>query len=98
MITEDSPVIGEGPIYQNQESYLIKFLYDDYVCYGRILSYLFDSLYDIFFNIRISKELWESLKRKYDKECVGLKKYIVGQYFDYKMADSYSILKQVHEP
>jgi guanylate kinase len=37
------------------------------------------------------------LKKKYSTEDVGLKKYVVGRFLDYKMTDDKPIMEQVHE-
>ncbi|KAL8089042.1 hypothetical protein AgCh_038706 [Apium graveolens] len=41
-----------------------------------------------------SKVLWESLDHKYKTEDTGAKKWIVGRFLDYKMADSKTVVSQ----
>ena len=47
--------------------------------------------------MKTSKELWESLDRKYKFEDTGAKKFIVGRFLDYKMVDSRSVVSQMQE-
>ncbi|KAL8149960.1 hypothetical protein AgCh_006827 [Apium graveolens] len=44
-----------------------------------------------------TKALWESLDHKYKIEDAGTKKWIVGRFLDYKMADSKTLVSQVQE-
>ncbi|GJW16971.1 pol polyprotein [Tanacetum coccineum] len=44
-----------------------------------------------------SKELWESLERKYKTEDDGTKKFVVARFLDYKMVDSKSVVSQVQD-
>ena len=44
-----------------------------------------------------TKELWDSLEKKYKTENAGIKKFIVGKFLDFKMVDSKTVLSQVQE-
>ena len=44
-----------------------------------------------------AKELWESLDHKYKSEDAGAKKFLVGQFMNFKMVDSKSVISQVQE-
>ncbi|GKA75991.1 hypothetical protein Tco_0782369 [Tanacetum coccineum] len=44
---------------------------------------------------RLTKELWESLERKYKTKDAGTKKFVVARFLDYKMADSKNVISQV---
>ena len=48
-------------------------------------------------SIKTTKELWDSLDKKYKTEDAGTKKFIVGKLLDYKMVDSKAVLSQVQE-
>lgn len=54
---------------------------------------LHDSLYNVYSTIKTMKKLWESLDRKYRIKDAGTKKFVVGQFIDYKMADSKTMIK-----
>ena len=49
---------------------------------------LTDSLYNVYSDKKTTKELWESLDRKYKTEDAGIKKFVVDCFLDYKMVDS----------
>ena len=68
------------------------FLYKNYILNG------FDNtLYSVYSSIKIAKELWDSLDKKYKTKDAGIKKFIVGKLLDYKMTDSKTVLSQVQE-
>ena len=48
-------------------------------------------------NAKTSKELREALEKKYKTEDVGMKKFIVAKFLDYKMIDSKTVVTQVQE-
>ncbi|GJV15629.1 putative reverse transcriptase domain-containing protein [Tanacetum coccineum] len=48
---------------------------DDYVCRGLILNGMSDSLFDIYQNVKSSKELWDSLEAKYMAENASSNKF-----------------------
>ena len=58
---------------------------------------LTDSLYNVYTDKKTTKELLESLDRKYKTEDVGAKKFVVGRFLDYKMVDSKTVVSQVQE-
>ena len=58
---------------------------------------LADSLYIAYSYKKTSKALWESLEQKYKIEDSRPKKFVVGQFFDYKMVDSKTVANQVKE-
>ena len=69
----------------------------DYLCRNYVMNSLNDSLYNVYSAKRSSKELWESLDRKYKTEDAGSKKYIVGRFLDFQMVDSKTVVSQVQE-
>ncbi|XP_049363682.1 uncharacterized protein LOC125828429 [Solanum verrucosum] len=46
-----------------------------------------DDLYNVYSNMKTSKELWDALEKKYKTEDAGMKKFIVAKFLDYKMID-----------
>ena len=67
------------------------------ICRGHILNTLSDCLYDLYTSMKSPKEIWNTLEAKYKTEKVGMDKFIIQKYFDYKMLDNVSVLDQVHE-
>uniref|UniRef100_A0A5B7BVL1 Putative retrotransposon protein, Ty1-copia subclass n=1 Tax=Davidia involucrata TaxID=16924 RepID=A0A5B7BVL1_DAVIN len=76
---------------------ILKFKEDDYACHGHILSTLCDFLYDLYCETGSAKDLWESLEKKYGKKNAGEEKYVVGEYFDFKMVEEQPVLEQAHQ-
>ena len=58
---------------------------------------LTNTLYNVYYTKSSANELWESLDRKYETEDVRAKKFIVGQFLDFKMVDSKIVVNQVQE-
>ena len=58
---------------------------------------LTDTLYNVYYTKNSTKELWESLDRKYKTKDVGAKKFIMGRFLDFKMVDSKTVVSQVQE-
>nr|GEX28191.1 hypothetical protein [Tanacetum cinerariifolium] len=48
-------------------------------------------------NVKISKELWDTLEAKYMVEDVSSKKFFVNNFTNYKMTDSRPVLEQYNE-
>ena len=48
-------------------------------------------------SIKTAKKLWESLDKKYKTEDVGMKKFKVDRFLDYKMVDCKTIISQVQD-
>nr|GEV63985.1 zinc finger, CCHC-type [Tanacetum cinerariifolium] len=49
---------------------------DDYICRGHILNGMSDSLFDVYTNVELAKELWDSLESKYMAEDSLSKKFL----------------------
>ena len=45
----------------------------------------------------MAKKLWTSPDNKYKIKDAGTKKFIVGQFLEYKMVDSKTVISQVKE-
>ena len=69
----------------------------DFLCRNYILNGLDDSLYNVYSPIITAKKLWASLDKKYKTEDDGTKKFIVGQFLEYKMVDSMTVISQMQE-
>ena len=62
-----------------------------------ILNGLADDLYDYYNNCNTTKQVWETLEKKYNTKEVGVKKYVVSPYLKYQMNDERFMLAQCHE-
>ena len=54
-------------------------------------------MYNVYSQVKTTKELWESLEKKYKTEDASMKKFIVGRFLDYKMVDSKTVTSKVQE-
>ncbi|GJZ15361.1 zinc finger, CCHC-type containing protein [Tanacetum coccineum] len=70
---------------------------DDYICRGRILNGMSDSLFDVYSNVESAKELCDSLESKYMVEDSSSKKFLVSNFNNYKMVDSRPVMEQYNE-
>ena len=46
------------------------------------MSGLQDDMYNVYNNVKTSKELWDALEKKYKTEDAGMKKFIVAKFLD----------------
>ena len=65
---------------------------DKLICRGHILNTLSDHLYDLYTSMKSPKEIWNALEAKYKTEKIGMNKFTIQKYFDYKMLDNISVL------
>ncbi|XP_070014514.1 uncharacterized protein [Nicotiana sylvestris] len=56
-----------------------------------------DGLYNVYSIMKISRELWNALEKKYKTEDAGLKKFVAAKFLDFKMIDGKSVIAQVQE-
>ncbi|KAK9682386.1 hypothetical protein RND81_10G070100 [Saponaria officinalis] len=70
---------------------------DDYICRGHILNGMSDSLFDIYQNVESAKDLWNQSESKYMDEEASSKKFLVGNFMNYKMIDSRPVMEQYNE-
>ncbi|GKA51426.1 hypothetical protein Tco_0744622 [Tanacetum coccineum] len=71
--------------------------HSDFVCFNYVLNGLMDSLYNVYYKTNTAKELWESLEHMYKTEDVGIKKFMVARFLDYKMVDSKNVISHVQD-
>ena len=70
---------------------------DDYTCRGHILNAMEDSLFDLYYNVKSAKELWEKLETRYMKEDATYKKFLVSNFNTFKMVDERPVMEQFWE-
>ncbi|RXH91753.1 hypothetical protein DVH24_020776, partial [Malus domestica] len=64
----------------------------EYYCHNRILSALSDHLYDVYHaTTSTAKELWETLEAEYGIVDVGMDRFTVSNFNDYKMVNNKSV-------
>ncbi|XP_075091902.1 uncharacterized protein LOC142172044 [Nicotiana tabacum] len=96
-IKEDVPVLSELTL--ENERYIVTeaWKHSDFLCKNYILSGLEDDPYNIYSNVKILKELWDALEKKYKIEDAGLKKFVATKFLDYKIIDNKHVITQVQE-
>ncbi|GJX18499.1 putative disease resistance RPP13-like protein 1 [Tanacetum coccineum] len=98
MTIEDCGSLKSGVIVEDATVEAIriraKWENDDYICRGHILNGMSDSLFDVYTNVELAKELWDSLESKYMAEDSSSKKFLVSNFNNYKMVDSRPVMEQ----
>ena len=97
VLHEDVPTLKEGETDKQIVVAIEAWKHLDFLCKNYILNGLDKTMYNVYSQVKTSKELWESLEKKYKTEDVGMKKSIVGRFLDYKMVDSKTVTSQVQE-
>ncbi|KAK3006049.1 hypothetical protein RJ639_017339 [Escallonia herrerae] len=95
-LQEDAPDLGDNPDRQRVAA-VDAWKHSDFLCKNYILKGLDNALYNVYSPMVNAKALWESLERKYKTEDAGSKKFVVGKFLDFKMADSKTVISQVQE-
>ena len=94
---EDVPKLKEDEHDIQVISVVDVWKYSDFLCKNHVMNALTDFLYNVYSDKKTTKELWESLDRKYKTEDARAKKFVVGHFLDYKMANSKIVVSQVQE-
>ena len=89
--------LGENQSGEETSSWLTQ-EQKEYHCLNRILSALFDHLYDMYQSTtKMAKELWNTLEVEYGIDDVGIKRFAISNFNSYKMVDNKSVGDQIHE-
>ncbi|XP_075084784.1 uncharacterized protein LOC142168031 [Nicotiana tabacum] len=96
-IKEDVLVLPESTPENERFMVTKAWKHSDFLCKNYILSGLEGDLYNVYSNVKTSKELWEALEKKYKTEDAGLKKFVATKFLDYKMVYSKPVITQVQE-
>ena len=67
------------------------------MCKNYILNELDNTLYDVYNLIKSEKVPWKAIYKKYRVENVGMEKFIIKQFLNFKMVDSMTVMSQVQE-
>lgn len=84
---------GEEELLANQRE-RAKWDQDDYICKGHICNAMFDTLFDIYHEMKTSNEISNVLETKYMTEDATNKKFLISKF---QMVDDRSISEQFHE-
>ncbi|XP_070042999.1 uncharacterized protein [Nicotiana tomentosiformis] len=96
--TSEDPSVHAVDMSDNEKFMIVEaWKQADFLCKGYILNALEDDLYNVYSAVKISKELWDALEKKYKTEDACLKKFVVFKFLDYKMIDSKIVGTQIEE-
>ncbi|KAL7614567.1 hypothetical protein Lser_V15G07012 [Lactuca serriola] len=96
-LTKDAPWMLEGEGDVQALTAIDAWKHSDFLCRNYVLNGLVDSLYNVYCVTKTTKELWDSLDKKYKTEDVGTKKFVVARFLDYKMVDGKTVMSLVQE-
>jgi len=71
--------------------------YENKVCRHTLLSALSNDLFDVYCSYKEAKESWDSLILKYTAEDVVQQRFIVGNYYRWKMIEDKDIKIQIND-
>ncbi|KAF3681872.1 hypothetical protein FXO37_02664 [Capsicum annuum] len=95
--SEEAPEVPEGTLDKEHFMIVKAWKHSDFFCRNYILSGLQDDLYNIYSGTKTLKELWGALEWKYKTEDVGIKKFFVARFLEFKMIGNKSVVSQVQE-
>ncbi|XP_070054154.1 uncharacterized protein [Nicotiana tomentosiformis] len=96
--TSEDPPVPAADMSDNEKFMIVEaWKHADFLCKGYILSSLEDDLYNVYSDMKTSKELWDALEKKYKTGDACLKKFVVAKFLDYKMIDNKTVGTQVQE-
>ena len=96
-LQEDAPALKENETDRQVVATVEAWKHADFLCRNYLLNGLDNTLYNVYCAFNTAREPWESLDKKYKTEDVGLKKFVVGKFLDYKMLDSKTVISQVQD-
>ena len=96
-LIEDAPKLREDELDIQVISVVDAWKHYYFLCRNYVMNGLVDSLYNVYSNKKIAKELLESIDQKYKIENVGAQKFVMGHFLKYKMVDSKTVVSQVQE-
>ncbi|KAI5323547.1 hypothetical protein L3X38_032619 [Prunus dulcis] len=60
----------------------------EYHCHNRILSALYDDLYDVYQDTKNAKTLWDELEAEYGIEDAGIDRFTISNFNNYMMVEN----------
>ncbi|KAK6161365.1 hypothetical protein DH2020_004746 [Rehmannia glutinosa] len=97
-LKDDPPTaVGDEEVDNNRRIAVDVWHNSDFLCHNYALNGLDDTLYNVYSTFKTSKELWDSLEKKYKTDDAGTKKFVVVKFLEYKMVDTKTVISQVQE-
>ncbi|KAJ9565792.1 LOW QUALITY PROTEIN: hypothetical protein OSB04_001758 [Centaurea solstitialis] len=95
-LSEDVPQVPEGQTDIHVVSAIEAWKHSDFLC-RNLCPQWSHALYNVYSASNTSKELWQSLEKKYKTEDAGSKKFVIARFLEFKMNDSKTVMSQVQE-
>ncbi|KAL0342697.1 UNVERIFIED_CONTAM: hypothetical protein Scaly_1932300 [Sesamum calycinum] len=76
-----------GTIAKFEDEAKLKYDRDNKIVRGHLLNHMNNSLFNLFLNYRIAKEIWTTLETRYRGDDIERKKYVVGKWLQFQMID-----------
>nr|XP_027102343.1 uncharacterized protein LOC113723462 [Coffea arabica] len=70
---------------------------DELLCREHIMNTLSDRLYDMYTTVKSPKEICNVLEYKYNTMKQGADKFLIMQYFDFRITENSSLMDQIHD-
>ncbi|XP_027120584.1 uncharacterized protein LOC113766443 [Coffea eugenioides] len=70
---------------------------NELLCKEHIMNTLSDRLYDLYTVVKSPKEIWNVLEYKYNTMKQGTDKFLIMQYFDFRITEKSSLMDQIHD-
>ncbi|GFZ10814.1 hypothetical protein Acr_22g0002120 [Actinidia rufa] len=96
-LQEEAPTLSKAEKDPTTVAAVQAWKHGDFLCKNYILNGLDKTLYNVYSPLPTAKLLWDSLDKKYKVEDAGAKKFLIGRFLDFKMADSKKVMTQVQD-
>ncbi|CAN0840217.1 Retrovirus-related Pol polyprotein from transposon TNT 1-94, partial [Linum grandiflorum] len=73
-----------------------KYAKDNKTARGLILNHMVNEVFDLLYQMKSAKDIWDLLDQKYGADDAGTKKWAVGNYLKFTLKDDKPIMEQVH--
>lgn len=92
MLKDNPPTVPEGVSDASVQLVVDRWNHMNFMCRNHILNGLDTQLYEVYSVKKTAMKLWKALDKKYRTEDAGAKKHLAGQFLNYKIVDSRSVV------
>ena len=96
-LQENAPALKENETDRQVVDSVEAWKHADFLYRNYLLNGLDNKLYNVYCAFNTARKLWKSLDKKYKTEDVGLKKFVVRKFLNYKMLDTKTVINQVQD-
>lgn len=62
-----------------------------------ILNTISNELFDIYCQLKVAKEIWDAINKKFILEDAGTQKYAIGNFRNFQMIEDRDVSSQIHD-